>query len=171
MVPPLSLVAQPAMYQNRSAASGTSAARATLSGFPLSRQSSSASSSPCSEIRSPMRCIIRPLSEGVIRLQGPSSKARRAARTARSVLGVALGDTCQHLTRGGVEGVERLAAGGQLELAIDEQRTCRRTEMPSALGDRGGNSHSPLVLLEISRMACLQHIESAKVTNPQRRLP
>ncbi len=32
-----------------------------------------------------MRQMIRPRSDGVIRLHGPSSKARRAARTARSM--------------------------------------------------------------------------------------
>ena len=58
---------------------------ATANGLPLSSDSSWASSSMCSRIRSPMRQMIRPRSDGVIRLHGPVSKARRAAATARSM--------------------------------------------------------------------------------------
>ena len=85
IVPPLIFDAQPDMYQKMSAASGTSAASATVLGLPLSRLSSSASSSACSMIRSPMRWMIRPRSEGDMRDHGPSSSARRAAWTARSM--------------------------------------------------------------------------------------
>ena len=67
-----------------SAASGTSATRATAIGLPLSSDSSSASSSAYFEMRSPMRHTILPRSEGVIAGQGPDSNARRAARTAAS---------------------------------------------------------------------------------------
>src|SRR4029077_16335145 len=42
------------------------------------------SSLVCSRIRSPMRQMIRPRSDGVILLHGPSSNALRAAFTARS---------------------------------------------------------------------------------------
>ena len=85
MVLPSIFVAQPAMYRKSSAANGTSAARATARGLPLSRVSSSANSSKCSVMRSPILQMIRPRSDGVMRLHGPSSKARRAARTARSM--------------------------------------------------------------------------------------
>src|SRR5580693_6324031 len=68
-----------------SAASGTSAPRATAYGLPLSRLSSCASSCACSRIRSPMRQMIRPRSDGVMWPQGPSSNAVLAARTARSM--------------------------------------------------------------------------------------
>src|SRR5207248_8225038 len=67
-----------------SAASGTSATRATAIGLPLSSDSSSASSSVYFEMRSPMRHTILLRSEGVIAGQGPDSNARRAARTAAS---------------------------------------------------------------------------------------
>ena len=59
-----------------------SAARATANGLPLSSDSSWASSSACSRIRSPIRQMIRPRSDGVSLLHGPSNAARAAA-TAR----------------------------------------------------------------------------------------
>src|ERR1700674_5904565 len=68
-----------------SAASATSAALATAIGLPLSSDSSSASSSAYFEIRSPMRQIILPRSEGVMVAHGPDSRARRAACTAASM--------------------------------------------------------------------------------------
>src|SRR6202163_334060 len=68
-----------------SAASGTSAARATAFGLPLSSDSSSASSSVYFEMRSPIRHRILLRSEGDIAGQGPDSSARRAARTAASI--------------------------------------------------------------------------------------
>src|ERR1700687_5691799 len=68
-----------------SAASGTSAARATAFGLPLSSDSSSASSSVYFEMRSPIRHRTLLRSEGVIAGQGPDSSARRAARTAASI--------------------------------------------------------------------------------------
>src|SRR2546421_9574754 len=68
-----------------SAASGTSATRATALGLPLSSDSSSASSSVYFEMRSPTRHTILLRSEAVIAGQGPDSKARRAARTAASI--------------------------------------------------------------------------------------
>src|SRR6516164_10175950 len=52
-------------------------------GLPLSSDSSWASSSVCARIRSPMRQMIRPRSDGVILLHGPSSNAFLAAFTAR----------------------------------------------------------------------------------------
>ena len=73
------------MYWNSSPVSGTSTARVTLIGLPLSRVSSSASSSKCSNTRSPSLQISRPRSVAVIAGQGPLSNARRAARTARSM--------------------------------------------------------------------------------------
>src|ERR1700677_4506516 len=81
------------MYQNRSAASGTSAPAATVFALPLSSDSSSASSSVFSAIRSPSRCRRRPRSDGVSRLQGPSSAAR-AALTARSTSAALPWATC-----------------------------------------------------------------------------
>ncbi len=54
-----------------------------LRGLPLSRDSISANSSRCCSSRSASFQIMRPRSEGDMRGQGPSSKARRAARTAR----------------------------------------------------------------------------------------
>ena len=57
----------------------------TAIGLPLSSDSSSASSSVYLEIRSPIRHTSLPRSEAVIAGQGPDSKARRAARTARSM--------------------------------------------------------------------------------------
>src|SRR6267378_7336036 len=68
-----------------SAASGTSATRATAFGLPLSSDSSSASSSVYFEMRSPIRHTILLRSEAVIAGQGPDSNARRAARTAASI--------------------------------------------------------------------------------------
>src|SRR5829696_7787750 len=62
----------------------TSAALATAFGLPLSMASSAASSSACSRIRSPILCRRRPRADGVMRAQGPLSKARRAAFTAKS---------------------------------------------------------------------------------------
>jgi hypothetical protein len=53
--------------------------------LPLSSDSSSASSSVCWEMRSPIRQISLPRSEGVIAGQGPDSNARRAAFTAASM--------------------------------------------------------------------------------------
>src|SRR5690348_2871609 len=52
-------------------------------GLPLSSDSSWASSLVCSRIRSPMRQMIRPRSDGLILLHGPSSNAFLAAVTAR----------------------------------------------------------------------------------------
>src|ERR1700674_5379491 len=85
MVLPSIFVHQPAMYWKMSAASGTSATRATAIGLPLSSDSSSASSSVYFEMRSPIRHRILLRSEGVIAGQGPDSNARRAARTAASI--------------------------------------------------------------------------------------
>ena len=85
MVLPSIFVHQPAMYWKMSAASGTSATRATAIGLPLSSDSSSASSSVYFEMRSPIRHTTRARSEGVIAGQGPDSNARRAARTAVSI--------------------------------------------------------------------------------------
>src|SRR3970040_1895992 len=67
-----------------SAARGTSAARATLIGLPLSRDSSSANSWRYLVIRSPIFQISLPRSDGVLDAHGPDSKARRAALTAAS---------------------------------------------------------------------------------------
>src|SRR5450432_2189578 len=67
-----------------SAASGTSAAFATPIGLPLSRDSSSASSSAYLVIRSPIRQMILARSDGVRDGHAPVSKARRAAITAAS---------------------------------------------------------------------------------------
>src|SRR5438874_2505591 len=85
MVLPSIFVHQPAMYWKMSAASGTSATRATAIGLPLSSDSSSASSSVYFEMRSPIRHTTFARSEGVIAGQGPDSNARRAARTAASI--------------------------------------------------------------------------------------
>jgi len=85
MVFPSSFVAQPAMYRNSSAASGTSAPRATVSGLPLSSDSSWASSSRRCSMRSPRRQISFARSAGSIRLHGPASNAARAAATALSM--------------------------------------------------------------------------------------
>ena len=67
-----------------STARGTSATRATASGFPLSTDSSSANSSRLRSTSSANFHNSRPRSDAVIFRHGPSSKARRAARTARS---------------------------------------------------------------------------------------
>src|ERR1700730_14171140 len=85
MVLPSILVHQPAMYWKMSAARATSATRATAIGLPLSSDSIFASSSAYLVIRSPTRHITLLRSEGVMVAHGPDSKARRAARTARSI--------------------------------------------------------------------------------------
>src|ERR1035437_410555 len=90
-------------------------------------------------------------------LEGAASSPHCAV----DVLRVALGDACEHLTGSGINGVERLAASSLLELAIDEQRTGRRTEQPSALGEGDGNSH--LVLLMKCVMLLLRHCWRRKV--------
>src|SRR5271169_6305097 len=82
------------MYWKMSAASGTSAALATASGLPLSSDSSSASSPAYFEIRSPMRQMILPRSEGVMVAHGPDSRARRAACTAASMSALSPSATC-----------------------------------------------------------------------------
>src|SRR5215472_2118983 len=79
MVFPSILVHHPAMYWKMSAESGTSATRATARGLPLSSDSSSASSSLCFAMRSPIRHTSLLRSEGVIAGHGPDSNARRAA--------------------------------------------------------------------------------------------
>src|SRR5258708_5438546 len=84
MVLPWCLVHQPAMYWKMSADNATSAARAIVTGLPLSSDSSSASSSAYFMMRSPMRQTSLPRSDGVIAGHGPVSNARRAADTARS---------------------------------------------------------------------------------------
>ena len=67
-----------------STANGRSATRATAYGLPLSIDSSSASSSRSRSMRSASRHSKRPFSDGLTLAQTPSSKARRAAATARS---------------------------------------------------------------------------------------
>src|SRR5262245_40637954 len=64
--------------------SGRSAPRASRSGLPLSRLSSAVNSSCFCSIRSASLLRSRPRSEAFILGQGPSSKALRAALTARS---------------------------------------------------------------------------------------
>lgn len=62
-----------------------SAARENERGLPLSNVSSRASSSECCSIRSANLLNTRPRARPDILGQGPSSKARRAAATARSI--------------------------------------------------------------------------------------
>src|SRR5450759_5859600 len=76
-----------------SAASGTSATRATARGLPLSSDSSSASSSAFSRMRSPIFQISLPRSLGVRLRHGPDSNARRAAFTARLMSSLPLSGT------------------------------------------------------------------------------
>src|ERR1700722_13115252 len=67
-----------------STAKGRSATRATENGLPLSSDSISANSSRLASSKSATFQISWPRCEGDILLHGPSSKARRAAVTARS---------------------------------------------------------------------------------------
>ena len=67
-----------------SAASGTSTARESRIGFPMSSVSSRASSSRCSRISSAKRTSTRLRFFGAMRDHTPDSNAARAPRTARS---------------------------------------------------------------------------------------
>ena len=73
------------MYLNISEDKGTSAAPATATGLPLSRDSSCASSSVCWSIKSPIFQIIFPFSFAGTLVHFPESNASLAAFTAKSI--------------------------------------------------------------------------------------
>src|SRR5450756_693768 len=101
MVMPSILLAHPAKYRNTSAVVAMSPSRAAATILPLSSDSSWASSSAFSSMRSAIRQSSRPRSRGVVRLHGdPYSKAARAARTSPILdeLAQATGETV-HLGR------------------------------------------------------------------------
>ena len=68
-------------------------------GLPMSRVSAIASSSACSSMRSARRCMIAWRFSYPIRGHGPSSKARRAAATARSASALPPHATVAHCSR------------------------------------------------------------------------
>src|SRR6266403_689298 len=74
--------------------SGTSAARATWYGLPLSSASSCASSSACFSIKSASLFIRFPRCAALILRHGPLSNAARAATTALSTSGASASATC-----------------------------------------------------------------------------
>ena len=82
----------------------------------------------------------RPRSDGVIAGHGPESKARRAARTARSTSSRSPSATSrEHLAGRRIERRERLAGRGGHELPVDQHRAAAGDEaLDVGAKDRGG---------------------------------
>ena len=134
MVPPL-VRGPPAMYQNRSAASGTSAARATPSACHCPGNELASSRVFHDQVADPVHDLAA--SEGVMRLHGRFERPPSRSHRTIDVMRVALGDAREHRVGGRVERVEGPSALGLLEFAVDEQLAGRGLEKPSFLGGAG----------------------------------